>query len=56
MRVNVSATLESGSLPMSSAVMESTTSMESRLISAELRKLSRMPVTTTSSTSAAATS
>jgi hypothetical protein len=46
MRVSVSATFGSGSLPMSSAVMESTISTESFLMAIELRALARMPVTT----------
>jgi hypothetical protein len=49
-RASDSATLRSGSLPMSSATIASTNCVASRLMSRALLRLSRMPVTMTSST------
>ena len=49
MRCSDSARLVSGNLPMSSAEIASTMPWPSRLMSAEARKLARMPVTTMSS-------
>jgi hypothetical protein len=50
-RCRASTTLLSGSLPMSSATIDSITWVASRLFSRPLARLSRIPVTTTVSTS-----
>ena len=55
-RCSDSARLVSGNLPMSSAVIASTTPIASRLMSIEAFKLPRKPVTTTSSSSSLACS